>query len=134
MAIHEYNQHPDTFIKINLKGFIVGNACTHPDECFEPGASGTSMFQYEFLYKHTYYTEEQYNHLKSLCTMGYHSDACREYRASLDKLFSETNTSILNIYSPCYYQDLTGAKKGKLSLKSQALRGELDCDDVVGAY
>ena len=81
MAIHQHNQHPDTFIKINLKGFIVGNPCTHPEECYLAGSSGTSMFQYEFLYKHSYYTEEQYSRLKSLCTMGFHTDACRDYRA-----------------------------------------------------
>jgi len=36
MAIHESNQHAATAIRINLKGFIVGNACTHPDECYVP--------------------------------------------------------------------------------------------------
>ena len=57
-AIDSHNHHGDTLIKINLKGFIVGNACTHPDECFLPGLTGSSMYQYEFLYKHAYYTEE----------------------------------------------------------------------------
>ena len=45
-AIHDHNHHAETHIKINLKGFIVGNACTHPSECFTPGSDGTSMHQY----------------------------------------------------------------------------------------
>jgi carboxypeptidase C (cathepsin A) len=28
-AIHEYNGHASTFMKLPLKGIIVGNACTH---------------------------------------------------------------------------------------------------------
>lgn len=29
LNIHEYNQHHSALLKINLKGIIVGNACTH---------------------------------------------------------------------------------------------------------
>ena len=134
MGIHEHNQHPSTLIKINLKGFIVGNACTHPDECFYPGSSGTSLFQYQFLYKHGYYSENEYDLLKAKCTLGYSSDQCIQYRGHLDFSFSKTNTSILNIYSPCYYQNLDGMQKGRLGLKAQALRGDMDCDDSQGAY
>lgn len=45
---------------------MVGNACTDPEECYIPDAQagdGTSMFQYEFLYKHGYYTDDQYMNL-----------------------------------------------------------------------
>ena len=31
MAIHHFNERTSSAIKINLKGIIVGNACTHPD-------------------------------------------------------------------------------------------------------
>ena len=134
LAIHEHNQHASTLVKINLKGLIVGNACTHPDECFTPGSDGTSMFQYEFLYKHGYYSEEDWTLLKGRCTLGFHSEQCTEFRGQLDYAFGKTNTSILNIYAPCYYQNLEGQARGRLSLKAQALRGDLDCDDSKGAF
>jgi len=41
---------------IMIKGIMVGNACTDPLECSTPGKYGTSIYQYEFLYKHGYYT------------------------------------------------------------------------------
>lgn len=77
---------------------MVGNACTHPKECYDATAQGNSMYQYEFLYRHTYYTDLDYDHLLARCALSFHSDACVEYRQRMDKLFADTNTSILNIY------------------------------------
>lgn len=65
---------------------MVGNACTDPAECFVPG-DGMSMFQYEFLYKHTYLNDREYEHVKAACTLGYHSESCQELRGKLDERF-----------------------------------------------
>ena len=44
--ILKFNQMPESRDKvINLKGVMVGNACTDPAECFTPG-NGMSLFQY----------------------------------------------------------------------------------------
>lgn len=44
--IIKYNKLPSSRATvINLKGIMVGNACTDPAECFTPG-DGLSMFQY----------------------------------------------------------------------------------------
>lgn len=66
-------------VKINLKGIMVGNACTDPDECYVPG-DGMSLYQYEFLWKHAYFTDYEYDHVKARCSLGYDSTACQEYR------------------------------------------------------
>ena len=66
--------------------------------------------------------------------MGYSSENCLNYRNQLDYGFSKTNTSILNIYDKCYYQDLGyNPKNTRLTVRSQMLRGELSCDDNKGA-
>lgn len=123
----------------NLKGMMVGNACTDPRECYEPGAdSNVSIYQYEYLYNHGFYTEEEYDFMRGSCMMGYHSDGCNEIRDRLDKKFAATNTSLLNIYLPCYYNKIqklaeTG-KRYKLlqSGKKLDLADFVDCDDHEG--
>jgi len=56
--IVNYNKLPSRKMKINLKGIMVGNACTDPRECWEPGAdANVSVYQYEYLYNHGFYTE-----------------------------------------------------------------------------
>lgn len=76
--------------------------------------------------------------MRAACIMGYHGDACNEIRDKLDKKFAATNTSLLNIYLPCYYdktKNLTGeGKRYKLlqSGKKLDLADFVDCDDHVG--
>lgn len=73
--------------------------------------------------------------LRARCAMAFHSDECMAYRSQLDYAFAKTNTSILNIYAPCYYQNLgANPKNSRLSLRSKPLRGELSCDDMKGAF
>jgi hypothetical protein len=58
----------------NLKGLLVGNACTDPRECYQPGSDDNlSIYQYEFLYEHGFYTKNDYDLMKASCIMGYHS-------------------------------------------------------------
>ena len=47
--ILEMNKLPETETRINLKGIMIGNACTNPRECYEPsqfGEDGMSIYQY----------------------------------------------------------------------------------------
>ena len=129
---------------IKLKGVLVGNACTDPLECAAAGKEGTSIYQYEFLYEHSYYTERQYNNFKAVCLMGYNSTECIEIRKVLDDVFAKTRTSILNIYNPCYglspdeimakSSEGMGRKKRRMkqSGRYHASNSELDCDDNIG--
>ena len=65
------------------------------------------IYQYENLYHHGYYTEDEYLQITGACTMGYHSEACEEVRAVMDKKFYATNTSMLNLYAKCLYQKVS---------------------------
>ena len=57
---------------INLKGIMINNACTDPRECYEPGNDvDMSIYQYENLYNHGYYTDSEYNVIKAACILGY---------------------------------------------------------------
>ena len=91
------------------------------------------MFQYEFLYNHGYYTDDQFMQLEGSCRMGYYSDQCKKIRDILDKKFGETRTSILNIYKPCYPKLIpeTG-KKIRQSGRWTKLEDEMSCDDSIG--
>lgn len=66
--------------------------------------------------------------------MGYHSQGCNEIRDQLDKKFGATNTSLLNIYLPCYYSKVSSGKPFKQlqSGKKLDLADFVDCDDHVG--
>jgi len=127
--ILQHNEMPssrDTIIK--LKGVLVGNACTDPLECSAPGKYGSSMYQYEFLFKHGYYTDIDYDHFRAACLLDYNSTQCIDLRQKMDEFFTSTRTSILNIYNPCYglesgsvvdnaQPDLTQPMKKKWKLK-----------------
>lgn len=90
---------------MNLKGIMIGNACTDPRECYEPGNDiDLGIYQYEFLFLHGFITEKQFNMLKGTCWLGYHSAECSEVRAPIDKRFYASKTSMLNIYAQCMNQ------------------------------
>lgn len=103
LKIHEYNQRQSA-LAIPFKGFILGNGCTDPEECYVPGSDGTSLFQYEFLYQHGYYTQKQYEHIRAACVLGFGSTECFEIRSLMDAKFANTSTWINNIYLPCLFQ------------------------------
>ena len=52
---------------------MVGNACTHPKECYEATAEGNSEYFYEFLYRHAYYSDVDYTRFKGACGMSFQS-------------------------------------------------------------
>lgn len=66
-----------------------------------------SIYQYEFLYKHTYISERDYDHMKAVCFLGYHSAECKALRKILDQKWDDTKSNLMNIYGPCYYQPTT---------------------------
>lgn len=66
------------------------------------------------MYKHTYLTDQEYDHMRASCLLGYYSPQCIALRKILDKNFDATRTSILNIYKPCYDQKINGTSKSKL--------------------
>lgn len=71
------NRLPSTETKIKLTGIMINNACTDPRECYEPGNDvNLSIYQYENLYNHGYYTEREFDQIKAACWLGYQSPAC----------------------------------------------------------
>lgn len=79
------NDLPETDLKMNLKGVLIGNACTDPRECYEPGNDiDLGIYQYEFLYNHNYLTQKQWDNIQAACILGYHSSYCSEVRKPID--------------------------------------------------
>ncbi len=76
-AILDFNKLPSRELTINLKGFLINNACTDPRECYEPRiAHSNSIYQYKYLYHHGFYSEKDYNDMTGACVMGYNSPQC----------------------------------------------------------
>lgn len=135
--IFKHNKLPSSKESIiKLKGVMIGNACTDPDECYTPG-DGMSIYQYEFLYRHTYLTDQDYDHMRASCILGYHSAQCIALRKILDKKFEDTKTSILNIYSPCYYQTSSSNEEKVLRQSGRYTKVSIDegsCEDSLGIH
>ena len=129
---------PSTETKIKLKGQMINNACTDPRECWEPGNDlYLGIYQYENLYIHGYYTEQEYDQIKGACTLGYHSEACEDIRKVMDKKFYDTNSSMLNLYAKCLYQRVPGVEKGQKHVrwvhgKVPLTDDGLSCEDMYG--
>jgi len=80
--IIKFNKLPSTKDKrIKLKGIMVGNACTHPKDCYEGTADGNSIFFYEFLYKHAYFSDKEYMRFQGACGIAFQSAECIKMRA-----------------------------------------------------
>ncbi len=118
---------------------MVGNACTHPKECYEATAVGNSEYFYDFMYKHAFYSDKDYTRFKGACSMGFQSELCQSIREELDKKFDDTNTNIYDLYAPCYYQYPTNPNKRIRSQKIYKSKlsypiedSDMDCDDSLG--
>ena len=117
---------------INLKGIMINNACTDPRECYEPGNDvDMSIYQYENLYNHGYYTDSEYNDIRAACILGYKGEACRNVRKIADKKFYATNTSMLNLYAKCLYQKVDVAEGTKFVRLPHGRRTPLMADNVI---
>jgi Serine carboxypeptidase len=121
---------------MNLKGILVGNACTNPRECYEPsmnGEDGMSIYQYEFLHAHAYMTDDDYMRITGACTLGYRSPECIRLRGIADKKFDQTLTVINNIYQPCYHQVIPDSPIPKaLQGRKSSRRTFTTCEDLIG--
>ena len=51
-------------------------------------------------------TDGDYLDFTAACLLGYYSEDCYYLRQRLDAQFKKTNTSIYNIYKPCFYQKI----------------------------
>lgn len=54
--------------KINLRGFILGNPCTHPFECLT--SAYYSRFFTEILYTHGFMDQSIYNQYQGECILN----------------------------------------------------------------
>lgn len=52
------------------------------------GGDGLSIYQYEFLYNHNYITDKSYTMFTGACILGYHSEACKDIRKTIDAKFA----------------------------------------------
>lgn len=96
----------------NLKGFMLGNAFTEYRECYEAGiADELSIYSYEHLYNHGFYTKQDYGNFKAVCIMGYQSEACKDMKKYMDKKFAGFMINPLNIYQKCFDVKLGGHMK-----------------------
>lgn len=126
---------PNVEVKMNLKGILVGNACTNPRECYEPSYKGEdtkSIYQYEYLYAHGYLTDHEYEMITGSCTMGFYSDGCKEWRNISDTKFEKTMTVINNIYQPCYHQTIPYAPQPLTLQGRNSPNTFTTCEDLIG--
>lgn len=74
--------------------------------------------------------------------MSFQTDQCIDIRKELDKKFEETNSSILNIYAPCYFnnpegpegQYLGSQRIHKSKFRNPVVGGDMDCTDSAGIH
>ena len=95
------------------------------------------IYQYENLYNHGYYTEEEYDNIKAACILGYNGTACRSVRKVSDRKFYSTNTSMLNLYAKCLYQKVSASYEGKDYVrlphgKAPQMADGVICEDMFG--
>lgn len=130
-AILDFNEEADVE-RINLKGFAVGNGCTHPTEC---GYEYVSYYQVEYMHQRGFVTDESWKEFRDYCTFNYNSDSCLAQQKRLIADFRSTGADIYNIYGPCYNQ--TYPPKLNAWAKSYeekfSLRHTLRCSDSIGS-
>lgn len=88
--------------KINLKGILVGNGCTHPEECYT--AKYLSKFQVEFMYTRGYIDAAIYSQYISACVDSYNekSPECEANQTKIQNSFYASKANIYNVYGVCY--------------------------------
>lgn len=109
-SIHNYNQGSSGF-KINLKGWAVGNGCTHPTECVGRKMlikNDLSTYVYDFYWGQGKYSPETRKLYESTCLVNPNGPACHQVR---DKIVEEVGVQqgrpeidVYDIYRPCYNQ------------------------------
>lgn len=117
LMIDTYNNNAtiDPTTKINFKGFIVGNGCTHPTECVGRKMlfkNDVSTYVYDFYWGQGKYSPQTRSLYEKTCMVNPNAQPCQIVRKQiLDEvgiLYNEID--VYDIYRPCYNQsDVPGA-------------------------
>lgn len=115
--------------KINIKGIMVGNGCTHPSECYT--GKYISRYQTDFLYTRGFIDNADYSEYWSTCVTADNerSTACEKIQLKIETAFLASKANIYNLYGICYpTSTVTLQTSPSLSIGI----GTLNCQDVVG--
>ena len=135
----DFNQSPKEY-KINFRGVLIGNACTHPYECYT--AKYYSRFSTEFWHSRGFISEADYRKYVSVCHTSESSPACVDLQKKISDDFIATGANIYNIYDKCHhpvyppkysgifaeYQE----RRARYHAKPHSLRHPLRCTDAIG--
>lgn len=125
--------------KINIKGLLIGNGCTHPTECYT--AKYISRYQAEFRYTRGFIDTADYSQYVSSCVdIDEKSQACEQIQKKLYDGFYNTKANVYNVFDVCYplqnsnsayeeYFKKMEEGKPELGIFQHALR----CSDTVGS-
>lgn len=86
--------------RINIKGILVGNACTHPLECYN--STYYSRFTYELMYTRGFLDKSEYMIYVAECKESESTTGCINQQKILRDRFYATGASIYNIYGKCF--------------------------------
>ena len=126
--------------RINLRGILLGNACTHPYECYT--ATYYSRFSTDFWYTRGFIEDNLYNQYQHTCLLTESSSSCKAIQKTIRDNFVASGANIYNIYAKCYkpvyppqfeeigrkYQE-TAERYHKLE---HSLKHPLRCTDAIG--
>ena len=127
------NNEDAEFYRINLRGIMVGNPCTHPDECYNH--KYYSKYVYKYLYEKGWIDEDIYATYRSACLMNWESETCLAQQKALYDLFRSTGADIYNIYGKCFnqtYPPKMQLYEANLEHK-RGLKNTLRCTDSIGS-
>jgi hypothetical protein len=125
---------------MNLRGLLIGNACTHPYECYT--AKYYSRFTTEFLYTRGFIDDDVYNRYQSACLTSETSSSCVNLQKLISDNFVNCGANIYNIYAKCYkpvyppkFWDVGMEYERRMegySILEHGLRHPLRCTDAIG--
>ncbi|KAL5222919.1 hypothetical protein ABZP36_027632 [Zizania latifolia] len=91
-VVHERNKHLETYRRINLKGFIVGNAET--DDYYDYKGL------VEFAWSHSVISDQLYEHVNNVCDFRL-SPCSKECYHVMDSVYAQYDMiDIFNVYAP----------------------------------
>lgn len=148
LAIYQWNLDPtlNEGQIINLKGILVGNACTDPSECYNIPNNSMSIWQNDFLYFHAMYSPQLRQQYAQSCQQGYDSPGCVSARTQIFTTFNVSGINLYDIYGICYNQpwppglDIKKIKSSSVyarwtmnrNLNEQANNNSAPCADQIG--
>lgn len=110
LAIDTYNNNQlNINNKINFKGWAVGNACTHPDECVGlkmKFKTNSSSYAYDFYWGQGKYSPESRKTYENVCLKNPGSQACRNIQNNIQNEINSTYLNVYDVYETCFVQGL----------------------------